>query len=171
MTMHSFKRLGLTASGVLLAASLVACAAPGNNYPAGNSYPAGNQAQGGNYPSQQYGTEYGRVTNIYSAREQSSSRTSGAGAILGAVVGGVLGNQVGGGTGRAAATAIGAVGGAVAGNAIEGRNSGNASNGADGYRIVIGLDQGGQREYDVSSPGDLRVGDRVRLYNGQIARY
>jgi hypothetical protein len=35
---------------------------------------------------------------------------------------------------------------------------------------VIGLDQGGQRDYDVSSPGDLRIGDRVRLSNGQISR-
>ena len=31
--------------------------------------------------------------------------------------------------------------------------------------------EGGMRAYDVSSPGDLRVGDRVRLVNGQISRY
>lgn len=177
MTFHSYKRLGLAASGALLAASLVACAAPGNNYPGNNypgnnAYPSSNTAQG-SYPSQQYGTEYGRVTNIYEHREQQrSGRTSGAGAILGAVVGGVLGNQVGGGSGRVAATAIGAVGGAVAGNAVEGRTGNNSNSGqADGYRVVITLDQGGQRDYDVANPGDLRVGDRVRLYNGQIARY
>jgi len=34
----------------------------------------------------------------------------------------------------------------------------------------VQLDQGGYRVYDVSSPGDLRIGDRVRLYNGQISR-
>lgn len=170
MTFLSFKRLGFTASGALLAASLVACAAPGNNYPSNNNYPVGNTAQGG-YSSQQNGTEYGRVTNIFPNREQRSNRTSGAGAVLGAVVGGVLGNQVGGGSGRVAATALGAVGGAFAGNAIEGRNDGTNDGRADGYRIVVGLDQGGQREYDVSNPGDLRVGDRVRLYNGQISRY
>ena len=86
----------------------------------------------------------------------------------GEVVGGVLGHQIGGGSGRSLATAAGVVGGAVAGNAIEERNNGG---GAGGYRIVIGLDQGGQRDYDVSSPGDLRVGDRVRIVNGQISRY
>ena len=59
-------------------------------------------------------------------------------------------------------------GGAVAGNAIEGRmNQGYTQ----AYRISIQLDQGGMRAYDVSSPGDLRVGDRVRLVNGQISRY
>jgi outer membrane lipoprotein SlyB len=88
--------------------------------------------------------------------------------VLGAVVGGVLGHQIGGGSGRAAATGVGVIGGALAGNAIEARNN-NA--GPSGYRIVISLDQGGQRDYDVSSPGDLRVGDRVRVVNGQISRY
>ncbi|GAD20779.1 glycine zipper 2TM domain-containing protein [Acidovorax sp. MR-S7] len=115
------------------------------------------------YPDR--GIEYGSV--LYIEGMQAQNRTSGAGAILGAVVGGVLGNQVGGGTGRAAATAIGAVGGAVAGNAIEGRNSRTEY---DTYRITVRLDQGGQRVYDVPSPGDLRPGDRVRLDGGQISR-
>ena len=57
---------------------------------------------------------------------------------------------------------------AVAGNAIEGRN--NPGDDGQGYRISVQLDQGGYRAYDVSSPGDLRIGDRVRLYNGQISR-
>ena len=56
----------------------------------------------------------------------------------------------------------------MAGNAIEVRmNQGYTQ----AYRISIQLDQGGMRAYDVSSPGDLRVGDRVRLVNGQISRY
>ena len=88
--------------------------------------------------------------------------------MLGAVVGGVLGNQVGKGSGRAAATAVGVIGGAVAGSAIEGRN--NPRDDGQGYLISVQLDQGGYRAYDVSSPGDLRIGDRVRLYNGQISR-
>lgn len=168
MNFRAYKRFGLSVSGALLAASLAACAAPGDRYQGNNSYPGNNAAQG-NYPTQQYGTEYGRVTNIYEHRDQRSGRTSGTGAVLGAVVGAVLGNQVGGGTGRAAATAIGAVGGGLAGNAIEGNN--NERGRADGFRIVVSLDQGGQRDYDVSHPGDLRVGDRVRLNNGQISRY
>jgi outer membrane lipoprotein SlyB len=88
--------------------------------------------------------------------------------VIGAVVGGVLGNQVGKGSGRTAATAVGVLGGAVAGNAVEGRK--NPQNVEQGYRLSIQLDQGGYRAYDVGNPGDLRVGDRVRLYNGQISR-
>ena len=72
------------------------------------------------------------------------------------------------GSGRAAATGVGIVGGAVAGNAIEGRNNSQDYN--QGYRVSVQLDHGGYRVYDVSSPGDLRIGDRVRLYNGQISR-
>ena len=98
---------------------------------------------------------------------QGRAQTSGAGAVIGAVVGGVLGNQVGKGSGRAAATGVGILGGAVAGNAIEGRNNGQD---VQGYRLSVQLDQGGYRVYDVPSPGDLRIGDRVRLYNGQITR-
>ncbi len=123
---------------------------------------------GGGYQNPQ-GTEYGRVSNIEVLHAQNRSNTSGAGAILGAVVGGVLGNQIGGGSGRVAATAVGAVGGALLGNTVEGRNNQQGSY-EQGYRVTIQLDQGGVRAYDVSSPGDLRVGDRVRTYNGQISR-
>ena len=49
--------------------------------------------------------------------------------------------------------------GAVAGNAIEGRNS--SGDYVEGYRISVQLDHGGYRVYDVGSPGDLRIGDRV----------
>ena len=138
------------------------------NYPPPYQAP-GYQNQGyqnqGNAP---YGTEYGRVVHIETLQSQGRGQPSGAGAVLGAVVGGVLGNQIGGGGGRVAATALGAVGGAVVGNMVEGNNS---SGQQQGYRITVQLDQGGgRRAYDVSHPGDVRVGDRVRLYNGQISR-
>lgn len=161
--MRKFSRLASLAGAATIASTLVACAGgPGySDQPYYSSQPA--QA----YPAYQDGrsTEYGTVSHIESL--QSRNRTSGAGAVLGAVVGGVLGNQIGSGGGRTAATAIGAVGGAVAGNAIEGRND---RQGVDGYRITIQLERGGQRVYDVPTPGDLRPGDRVRLYNGQISR-
>ena len=157
------------AGAVVLAASLAACAGPQRDpqYSGGYQAPPAYQTAPA-YPNQPTGTEYGRVSNIEMTQSQSQGRTSGAGTILGAVVGGVLGNQVGKGSGRVAATAIGVVGGAVAGNAIEGRNSRDEY--AQGYRVSIQLDHGGYRAYDVSSPGDLRIGDRVRLYNGQISR-
>jgi len=162
MNVLRFQRVGLLTATAILTAGLTACAAPRQHY-ADRGY-----QQGGAYAAPARGTEYGRVVNVYALQEQRSGQTSGAGAVLGAVVGGVLGHQIGGGSGRAAATGVGVIGGALAGNAIEARNN-NA--GPSGYRIVISLDQGGQRDYDVSSPGDLRVGDRVRVVNGQISRY
>ncbi|MCO5354495.1 glycine zipper 2TM domain-containing protein [Acidovorax kalamii] len=167
--MLQFTRRPLAIAGVVvLAGSLAAC---GHNRPApapqySGGYSSGYQTAPA-YPNNPVGTEYGRVSNIEVMQGRSQGQTSGAGAVLGAVVGGVLGNQVGKGSGRAAATAVGVLGGAVAGNAIEGRNNQEY---AQGYRLSIHLDQGGYRVYDVSSPGDLRIGDRVRLYNGQISR-
>ena len=162
MKISSLQRPAFALASAVLALGLTVCAAPRPDYPVGGY-------QQGAYSAPERGVEYGRVTNIYQLQSQGSGRTSGAGAVIGAVVGGVLGHQIGGGSGRTLATAAGAVGGAVAGNAIEERNS--AGGRANGYRIVIRLDQGGQRDYDVSSPGDLRVGDRVRMVNGQISRY
>ena len=156
------------AGAVVLAASLTACghnrSAPAPQY--GGGYGGGYQTAPA-YPNSPAGTEYGRVSNIEVLQGRSQGQTSGAGAVIGAVVGGVLGNQIGKGSGRAAATGVGIVGGAVAGNAIEGRNN---SQQVQGYRLSVQLDQGGYRVYDVSTPGDLRIGDRVRLYNGQISR-
>ena len=167
MRISIFKRASQMVCGVLLAAGLMACAAPGDNYQS-NRYPANNPAQRADQ-SFDRGTEYGRVVSLYAQARQGNGNTSGAGAVIGAVVGGLLGNQIGGGSGRALATAAGVVGGAVAGNAVESRNG--QANRVDEYRIVIALDQGGRRDYDVSNPGDLRVGDRVRLYNGEISHY
>ncbi|WP_027996614.1 glycine zipper 2TM domain-containing protein [Simplicispira psychrophila] len=169
-----FRRATGTAALVVLGA-LTACApyprhqqtypqAYPQNYPQ-TSYPSTGYQNPGNAP---YGTEYGRVVNIEVLQSQGRSQSSGVGTVLGAVVGGVLGNQVGRGSGRAAATALGAIGGAVVGNQIEGRNQPGEY--PQGYRMTIQLDQGGMRAYDVTTPGDVRVGDRVSLYNGQISR-
>lgn len=153
------------AGALVLVASLAAC---GHNRSAPQpQYSGGYQTPAPTYPSNPQGTEFGRVSNIEVLQGRAQGQTSGGGAILGAVVGGVLGNQVGKGSGRAAATAVGVLGGAVAGNAIEGRNN---SDSVQGYRLSVQLDHGGYRVYDVSTPGDLRIGDRVRLYNGQISR-
>ena len=160
MRQKIFPRMAQWAGIAMVAGVLSACAP---HRPAHAPY------QGGAYPTQApVAAEFGRVTNIEMLQGQQRGASTGAGAILGAVVGGVLGNQVGKGSGRAAATAVGVIGGAVAGNAIEGRN--NSGDYVEGYRISVQLDHGGYRVYDVSSPGDLRIGDRVRLYNGQISR-
>lgn len=166
-SLKNVSRMSRLLGGTLLVASLAACA-PYRQAPA--AYPA-SAYPGAAYPAQApMGTEYGRVSDIAVLQGAQRGQSTGAGAVIGAVVGGVLGNQVGRGSGRAAATAVGVVGGAVAGNAIEERGSGGGGY-TTGYRITIHLDQGGQRVYDVNSVGDLSVGDRVRLYNGQISRY
>lgn len=154
-------------ASLLAAALLSACAhhsrpAP---YPAGGAYYP--EARPG-YAAAPVGVEYGRVGYIEVLQGRAPGQTTGAGAVVGAVVGGLLGNQVGRGSGRAAATAVGVLGGAVAGNAIEGQNNSQATH--QGYRITVQLDQGGARAFDVPHPGDLRVGDRVRLQGGQISR-
>ena len=126
---------------VVLAASLAAC---GHSRPAPAPQYSGGYSRGYHtapaYPQLQVGTECGRVSNIEVLQGHSQGQTTGTGAVLGAV---------------------------VAGNAIEGRNNQEY---VQGYRLSVQLDQGGYRVYDVSSPGDLRIGDRVRLNNGQISR-
>ncbi|ABE45091.1 glycine zipper 2TM domain-containing protein [Polaromonas sp. JS666] len=154
-----------TTASVLLLAALAACGSPPmsssepvSTYPS-SSYPA-------QYPQGNY-TEFGRVTNVEVLRTSEPGKGSGVGAVLGGVAGAVVGSQIGGGSGRTAATVVGAVGGAVAGNAIEKSRSTTVR---ETYRISIRLDNGGTRAYDVPAYGDLRVGDRVRIENGQIYR-
>ena len=132
-----------------------------NQYPPQSQYPAQNQQ--GNY------VEYGRVNNIevFQAQQQ-PAQGSGLGAILGGVAGAVVGHQFGGGSGRDVATVAGALGGAVAGNAIE--KNRNPSVG-QAYRVTVQMDNGGARAYDMPSTGELRIGDRVRVQNGQLFRY
>jgi outer membrane lipoprotein SlyB len=107
---------------------------------------------------------YGRVSDIEMVPV--SSRTSGGGAILGAVIGGVLGSQVGGGSGRDAATVVGAVGGAVVGNQVERRRKKDD----EVYRVSVRLDNGREARFDYERIDDLRVGDRVKVQDGQLHR-
>ncbi|MEC5213603.1 outer membrane lipoprotein SlyB [Polaromonas sp. CG_9.5] len=132
-----------------------------NQYPAQSQYPAQNQQ--GNY------VEYGRVSNIEVFQtQQQQAQGSGLGAILGGVAGAVVGHQFGGGKGRDVATVAGALGGAVAGNSIEkNRNPGVSQ----AYRVTVQMDNGGARAYDIPATGELRIGDRVRVQNGQLFRY
>ena len=79
-----------------------------------------------------------------------------------------MGTQFGRGNGRAAATALGIVGGALLGNTIEAQQNGPRA--YEIYRVSVQTDRGGYRAFDVQNPGDLRIGDRVRIDNGQISR-
>lgn len=116
-------------------------------------------------PSSSYRFEDGRVQSIDLVRAE--SQTSGGGALLGGVIGAVVGRQIGSGSGRDAGTAVGAVGGAIIGNQIEKNQRGPQSF----YRIAILTQSGQMRTFDYAQPGDLRVGDRVRIENNQLYRY
>ena len=113
--------------------------------------------------------EFGRVSNVEIIRSQEPASGPGIGAVIGGVAGAVVGSQIGSGNGRTAATIIGAVGGAVAGNAIEKSRTANVAAG-ESYRVSVQLDNGSMRSYDTSSYGELRIGDRVRIENGQLSR-
>lgn len=106
-------------------------------------------------------TAYGRVSDIAVV----DGKSGGAGGmVLGAVLGGVIGHQIGSGTGRDVATGLGAVGGALIGRQLDKRNE------TDIYRVTVRLDNGTQRSFDYQRIDDLRVGDRVRIDDGQIVR-
>jgi outer membrane lipoprotein SlyB len=164
LNLNRFARLGLGAAAL---AALTACVAPAPYYQT-TTYPY----QPAPYPiaaTPAPQVSYGQVVNIEVLQTQTNTGpTSGGGAVAGGVVGGVLGNQIGHGSGRAAATALGLVGGALLGNAIEANN--RAPRVYQSYRVSIQTDHGGYRAFDVSSPGDLRVGDRVRIDGNQISR-
>ena len=106
--------------------------------------------------------EYGVVESVQIVRSGGDS-TSGAGAVLGGIAGGVIGHQIGGGRGKDVATIAGALGGAYAGNQIERANQ------RDRYRVTVLLDGGARLEVDEAGD-ELRVGDRVRVVNGQVHR-
>ena len=173
----NYRAISVTAA-VLMLSTLVACVSPMQTrdaaYPAQYPAPTGAYPQGG-YPAagqpsqnqQRAYSEFGRVINVEILRTPEQGRSSGLGAVIGGVAGAVVGRQIGGGSGRDAATVVGVVGGAVAGNEIE-KNRNNSVR--ESYRVSIQLDNGTSRAYDVPSFGELRVGDRVRIENGQIFR-
>ena len=155
------------AFSTVMLASLIACApmgpAPTVSSPIYTTVPSNQGAY----------VEYGRVNNVEIIRTQQPAQQPssgpGVGAVLGGVAGAVVGSQIGAGSGRTAAIVIGAVGGAVAGNAIEQSRAANVAAG-ESYRVSVRLDNGSLRAYDMTTYGELRIGDRVRIENGQLYR-
>lgn len=167
--MKKIPRIVPVTAAVLAASLLTACVAPAPVYRT-SRYPY--QPAAAPYPYAQPGAyvETGHIANIEVLRSETAGYgTSGGGAVAGGVLGGVVGNQFGRGGGRGAATALGVVGGALLGNAIEAQN--NAPRVYESYRVSVQTDNGAYRVFDVPHPGDLRIGERVRIDNGQISRY
>jgi outer membrane lipoprotein SlyB len=158
-----------SAAFVLACATLTGCATYYDSGYDSGTPPTYSSGTGYSHQTQGYGTELGRVVRIERLHSPQRQMSSGLGALAGAVIGGVLGNQIGHGGGRAIATGLGVVGGAALGNALE--EDGGGSGHSLIYRITIRTDRGTTRAFDVSSPGDLVPGDRVRVYRGEIARY
>ncbi|MEM4987376.1 glycine zipper 2TM domain-containing protein [Collimonas sp. H4R21] len=133
----------------------------GYSNPPPQTYPAYQQNQG-------YQQNYRDNLGVVDAIDVVNTPSQGiGGAVVGGVLGGVVGHQVGHGNGNTLATIAGVVGGAVVGNQLEARNS----PGSTSYNVRIRMNNNGYQTISVSNPGDLRVGDRVRVDNGQISRY
>lgn len=165
--MKTSTRFVSLAASIVALTTLTACVAPAPVYHT-TRYPYQAPPQAVPYQEASY-VEYGHVANIEVLRsETAGTGTTGGGAVAGGVIGGVVGNQFGHGSGRAAATALGIVGGALLGNTIEAQNNGPRA--YESYRISVQTDRGGYRAFDVPHPGDLRIGDRVRIDNGHISR-
>ncbi|WP_236904425.1 glycine zipper 2TM domain-containing protein [Collimonas fungivorans] len=180
MTIRKTTQQAMLAAAIGGALLLSGCAAPYGGQGYGNqgynNQNYGNQGYGNpqpqTYPGYQQGGGYqqNREDNygVVDAIDVVNTPSQGiGGAVVGGVLGGVVGHQVGHGTGNTLATIAGVVGGAVAGNQLEARNS----PGSTSYNVRVRMNNNGYQTISVGNPGDLRVGDRVRVENGQISRY
>lgn len=155
--------LGLAAVLVLGACTTAGPPAPTGSY---QEYPY----QGSGEPTTAYSNGDGVVESIESGSQayQGVGGTGyGLGTLAGAVIGGVAGSQVGSGRGSTAAAIAGTAGGAYIGHQLEKRNQ----QAADSYLVTIRMRNGAYQQLRLTSTGDLRVGDRVRVENGVIQRY
>lgn len=105
--------------------------------------------------------ECGVIENIEAIQQKGEG--SGLGAVGGAILGGVLGNQVGEGSGKKLARIGGAVLGGFAGNEVE-RRARTVSH----YQVTVRMDDGTRRVITEQSAPSWRVGDAVRVRNGEI---
>lgn len=87
------------------------------------------------------------------------------GTIGGGLAGALVGSQIGGGNGRTAAEIAAAVGGAYAGREVE-RNVRKTAH----YEIVVRLDNGGTQTVSQDAEPGYRVGEKVRIADGQVVR-
>ena len=94
---------------------------------------------------------------------EKAGEANGVGAVTGGVLGGVVGHQLGNGRGRDVMTVVGAVGGAVAGHQVE-KNLKKSKV----YDITVRFPDGSTRVHSQDTPPSLRVGDRVRLVDGEL---
>jgi len=107
--------------------------------------------------------ECGTVTDVKSVKIE--GKGSGAGAIAGGLLGGVLGHQVGAGRGKDVATVGGAAGGAYVGHQME-----KKSNEKTEYRVIVTMENGASKTFKFAAQTSYKVGDRIKVLNGKLAR-
>ena len=105
----------------------------------------------------------GTVTDVKTVQQK--GKASGVGAVAGGVLGGVLGHQVGGGRGKDIATVAGAAGGAYAGHQTEKNLKSKTV-----YQVVVKLENGAARTFSFSTASGYKVGDKIKVVDGKLAR-
>lgn len=103
----------------------------------------------------------GKVTTIQMVEQQGEA--TGLGAVAGGVVGGVLGNQIGRGTGRKIATVAGAAGGAYVGHQAE-----KSIKTTKRWDVAVRMESGSTRMFSFDHEPMVRVGDYVKVRDGQL---
>ncbi|MDD4881214.1 MAG: glycine zipper 2TM domain-containing protein [Gallionellaceae bacterium] len=96
---------------------------------------------------------------------EEKGKGSGLGLIAGGVLGGVVGHQFGSGTGRTLATVGGAAAGAYAGNAVEKNVKSDTV-----WRVVVDMDSGDKRTFELGNNPDLASGDRISIVDDKPVR-
>jgi outer membrane lipoprotein SlyB len=87
--------------------------------------------------------------------------SSGIGTAVGAVLGSIAGSTIGGGRGSAVASVGGGVAGGLAGHHVE-----QATDTHSATQVTVRLENGEEHVYNVA-PGEVfKVGDSVRILNG-----
>jgi outer membrane lipoprotein SlyB len=104
------------------------------------------------------------VVQYVNAIEQKGEGT-GLGAVAGGVAGALLGSQIGQGRGNTAATIVGAAGGAFAGHEVEKRYKATKH-----YEVVVRMDDGATRTFNLQNDPGLYAGDKVKVVDGNLVR-
>lgn len=99
----------------------------------------------------------GQVTEVRDVMHR-GGRGSGIGSFVGAILGGVLGSNVGSGHGSTVASIGGAVAGSMAGQRME-----ESSMSSSSTEVVVRLDSGELRNFQLPAGERYRVGDAVRV--------
>lgn len=139
----------------------VAAAKPAETKPAQKSATQPTQVAAQPAPAPAICVNCGTIESVTEKTQKGEG--TGIGAVAGGVAGAVLGSQVGKGGGKTAATVIGGVGGAVAGHQAE-----RYIRKTTKWEIIVRLEDGTAREFDVDTQPVWRIGDKVKIDNNVI---